>query len=503
MMGADAEIEALRAAVSKHFTVSQITVNPFAVAFQVTVAPDRLDASFDALRRDLVPRNYVPTIVAEPAGTVIHVQKTPERKFRGTQVNLLLLAATVGTTWVAGAVNWELYADVPWFTLDALVLGFVSFTVPLLLILGAHEMGHYLVAKRHSVRASLPFFIPSIPILGTFGAFISMRDPIPNRKALLEIGLAGPLIGFALAVPITVLGLFLGTQDVRPPALNGGGEITMPSLLFGWIQGFFPATMVDPFRRHPTAFAGWVGFFVTAINLLPAGQLDGGHVARALFGENHRWLSYGAVLLLLVLGAFSYPGWFLFALIIMLLGTRHPPPLNDITKLAPSRKALGALAIAILVVTFVPTPFVEVPTEASFAFETATAPHIVLAELNQTIAVGASATISLNLNNTGNVMETVQVRIVPENLDRFGWTLTILDYTLYPAAGGSVFVPVGNRTVTIPLNVTDYATIRVQVVVPGAAASGMYNFAVEGRIVDPARPRQPFVIQVPVRITVP
>jgi len=187
----------------------------------------------------------------------------------------------------------------------------------------------------------------------------------------------------------------------------------------------------------------------------------------------------------------------------MLLGTRHPPPLNDITKLAPSRKALGALAIAILVVTFVPTPFVEVPTEASFAFETATAPHVVLAELNQTIAVGASATISLNLNNTGNVMETVQVRIVPENLDRFGWTLTILDYTLYPAAGGSAFVPVGNRTVTIPLNVTDYATIRVQVVVPGAAASGMYNFAVEGRIVDPARPRQPFVIQVPVRITVP
>ncbi len=503
MMGADAEIEALRAAVSRHFTVSQITVNPFAVAFHVTVDPDRLDASFDALRKDLVPRNYVPTIVAEPGGPVIHVQKMPERKFRGTQVNLLLLAATVGTTWVAGAVNWELYADVPWFTLDALVLGFVSFTVPLLLILGAHEMGHYLVAKRHGVRASLPFFIPSIPPLGTFGAFISMRDPIPNRKALLEIGIAGPLIGFALAVPITVLGLFLGTQDVRPPALNGGGEITMPSLLFGWIQAFFPATLVDPFRRHPTAFAGWVGFFVTAINLLPAGQLDGGHVARALFGENHRWLSYGTVLLLLVLGAFTFPSWFLFALIIMLLGTRHPPPLNDITKLAPSRKALGALAIAILVVTFVPTPFVNVPTEASFAFEAATAPHFVLTELNQTIAVGASATLSLNLNNTGNMVETVQVRIVPENLDRFNWTLTISDYTLYPASGGSIPVPVDNRTTTIPLNVSDYATIRIQVGVPGSAASGAYNFAVEGRIVDPVRPRQPFVVQLPVRITIP
>ncbi len=497
MMGADAEIEALRASVARHFAVSQIVVNPFAVTFHVFADPAALDAGFDALRKDLVPRNYVPTIVAEPTGTVIHVQRAPERKFRGTHVNLLLLIATVGTTWVAGAVNWQFYADVPWFSLDGLVLGFVSFTVPLLAILGGHEMGHYLVAKRHAVRASLPFFIPSVPILGTFGAFISMRDPIPNRKALLEIGIAGPLIGFLIAIPITILGLFLSAQDLRPPALDGGGEITMPSILYGWMQSLFPAAAIDPFRRHPTAFAGWVGLFVTAINLLPAGQLDGGHVARAVFGENHRYLSWGAVVLLFILGI-SYTGWFLFALIILLLGVRHPPPLNDITRLKPSRQALGLLAIALLVLTFVPTPFIEVPTEASFAFEAATAPHTVLTELDGTMLAGTSALLALNLNNTGNVRETVQVRIIPENLDRFSWTLTIANYTLYSASGGSETVPVGDRTMLISLNVTDYATIRVQVGAPPSASSGVYSFAVVGRFVEPARPRQPFVVQVPV-----
>src|SRR3989449_8069882 len=112
----------------------------------------------------------------------------------------------------------------------------VSFTLPLLAILGAHEMGHYVMAKRHGVRASLPFFIPSVPPLGTFGAFISMRDPIPNRRALLEIGIAGPLIGFAVAVPVTLLGLFLAAGDTRPPVLNGGGHVNFSSPLYRLMQ---------------------------------------------------------------------------------------------------------------------------------------------------------------------------------------------------------------------------------------------------------------------------
>src|SRR5438093_7980407 len=426
MMGMDAEVENLRAAVSRHFTVSQITVNPFAVTFHVASDPTAFDGAFDALRKDLVPKNFIPSIVQDPNGYVIHVQRRPETKFRGNQVNVLLLLVTVGTAWVAGAVNWQVYANLPGPNMEAFGYGLVSFTVPLLAILGPHEMGHYVMAKRHGVRASLPFFIPSVPPLGTFGAFISMRDPIPNRRALLEIGIAGPLIGFAVAVPVTLLGLFLAAGDTRPPVLNGGGTVISSSLLYGWMQTLFPHALVDPFRRHPTAFAGWVGLFVTAINLLPAGQLDGGHVARALLGERHRYLSWGAVLFLLFLGvSLGYSAWFLFALIILLLGVRHPPPLNDLTKLPPSRQALGVLAILILALTFVPAPFIAVPTTASFSFEAATAPHASLDFLNWTIPSASQDTITVNVNNTCNVDATVRLEIRPQHLARFNWTLRI------------------------------------------------------------------------------
>src|SRR3989441_6430125 len=488
MMGMDAEVEGLRATVSRHFSISQIVVNPFAVSFHITVDPPKLDSAFDALRRELLPRNYIPSIVQEQGAYTIHVQKRPEPKFRGTQVNVLLLLVTIGTTWVAGAVNWQEYAGISFLTFDAFAYGFISFTVPLLAILGAHEMGHYLMAKRHGVRASLPFFIPSVPILGTFGAFISMRDPIPNRKALLEIGIAGPLIGFGLAVPITLLGLFLSAGDARPPVLTGGGEIISPSLLYGWMQSFFPQALVDPFRRHPTAFAGWVGLFVTAINLLPAGQLDGGHVARALFGERHRYLSWAAVLFLLFLGV-SYTGWFLFALIILLLGVRHPPPLNDLTKLSPSRQALGVLAIVILLITFVPAPFIEVPTQASFAFENSL--HVPIDHLNATIARGNTTIILVNVNNTGNIAATVRTEIRPQNLDRIGWTLQILNFTISGDAPPQT-VAVTAPPAAITLNATEYATVRIRVGVPGTAAPGTYTFVVHGEIRDPAR-RAPLV----------
>src|SRR3989441_5345976 len=326
MMGMDAEVEGLRVTVSRYFPVAKVLVNPFAVPFNAPRDPASLDETFDRLRRELVPKNYIPSIVRENGGYVVHVQKRPEPRFRGVHVNFLLLLATIGTTSVAGAVNWASYANVPLLAAGSFLYGVVSFTLPLLAILGAHEMGHYLMAKRHGVRASLPFFIPSIPPLGTFGAFISMRDPIPNRRALLETGIGGPLTGFLIAPPVTIMGLFLTATDPRPPSVGGGGEIISPSILYGWMLNIFPGAMSDPFRRHPTAFAGWVGLFVTAINLLPAGQLDGGHVARALFGDRHKYLSWGAVLLLFTLGT-VYPSWFLFALIILLLGVRHPPPL--------------------------------------------------------------------------------------------------------------------------------------------------------------------------------
>ncbi len=484
MLGVDTEIEAIKASVSRYFPITQIVVNPFALTFHVAPDPRRLDSDFDALRQELVPTNYVPSIVSEKGEVLIHVQKRAEPKFRGAYLNLLLLVATIGTTSVAGAVNWSVYANVSFWSLEAFAFGIASFTVPLLLVLGAHEMGHYFVAKRHRVRASLPFFIPSVPFLGTFGAFISMRDPIPNRRALLEIGISGPLVGFVLAVPITIIGLFLSAAGPRAPILDGGGEITTSSPLYGFLQTLVPESVLDPFRRHPTAFAGWVGLFVTAINLLPAGQLDGGHVARALVGEKARYLSWGAVFLLLVLGV-MYAGWFLFALIILLLGARHPPPLNDITRLRPSRKALGILAFVVLALTFVPQPFIEVPTTTTFAFETADQPYTRIETMAVTIPSGSSSLLAVNLNNTGNVPIRVRVGIDPRNLDNFGWTIRIHNYTLYGTDSPREVGVDADETV-ISLNVTEYATVRVSVVVPSIPPDS-FEFTIWGRIVDTDR----------------
>src|SRR5881296_1270019 len=432
MLSPEAEIESLRSTVARFFSVYGVVVSPMALTFQVGAPPGGIDAPFDALRIELVPKDYIPTITQEKGETLVHVQRRPRPRFARTQVNLILLLVTVlTTTFFGGAWNWADYSGQPFLSAESIGFGSLFFTVPLLTILGSHEMGHYLVAKRYKVQASLPFFLPSVPPLGTFGAFISMRDPIPNRRALLDIGVSGPLVGFAIAIPVTLAGLALSAASPAS-GLTLAGE-AQPSVLFRALSLFFPLPDTLLTHPHPLAFAGWVGLFVTAINLLPAGQLDGGHVARALFGEQHRYLSWSAVLFLLVLGFFSY-SWFLFALIILLLGVRHPPPLNDLTKLRPSRQVLGAIAIAILVLTFVPTPFVTVPANAGFAFEMTAAPHGPIGSVNVTISAPGQDTFAVNVNNTGNVDITVHLEIRPQNLDRIGWTLRIVNFTVY---GGS------------------------------------------------------------------
>src|SRR5881397_496559 len=367
MLSPEAEIESLRSTVARFFSVYGVVVSPMALTFQVGAPPGGIDAPFDALRIELVPKDYIPTVTQEKGETLVHVQRRPRPRFARTQVNLILLLVTVlTTTFFGGAWNWADYSGQPFLSAESLGLGGLFFTLPLLTILGSHEMGHYLVAKRYKVQASLPFFLPSVPPLGTFGAFISMRDPIPNRRALLDIGVSGPLVGFAIAIPVTLAGLALSTGA---PGVSAGvaGEAIRPSILFSFLSLFFP--LPQTFSMHPLAFAGWVGLFVTAINLLPAGQLDGGHVARALLGNRQVYVSWAAVLILFGLSiTFSYPGWFLFGFLIFVLGIRHPPPLNDITRLDVTRKLVGIGAVAILVLTFVPQPFVAISSERALVF---------------------------------------------------------------------------------------------------------------------------------------
>jgi membrane-associated protease RseP (regulator of RpoE activity) len=240
-----------------------------------------------------------------------------------------------------------------------LIYGFVFFSIPLMGILGIHELGHYFVSKRHGVNTSLPFFIPLPPIpfpLGTLGAVISMREPIPNRKALLDIGAAGPICGFITSIPVILIGFFLMQEYplYPPPGAPPSFSIMYPLLLDG-LSKFF--SIPSGTLIHPTAFAGWVGIFVTSINLLPVGQLDGGHVARAALKEKHKYASWAAVALMLGLGIF-YTGWLFMAFIVLLLiGTRHPPPLNEAIPLDSKSKWIIFAVGLIFALSFVPIPF--------------------------------------------------------------------------------------------------------------------------------------------------
>src|SRR5438445_132097 len=476
MMSAEAEIESIRAAVAKHFSVYGVVVTPMALTFQVAAPPTGLDAPFEALRQDLVPRDYIPTVSQEKGETLLHVQRRLKARFAKREVNLGLLAVTILTTvFFGGAWNWADYSGAPILSAESIGLGTLFFSLPLLTILGCHEMGHYLVAKRYKVQASLPFFLPSLPPLGTFGAFISMRDPIPSRRALLDIGVSGPLVGFAIAIPVTLAGLALSTGA---PGVSAGvaGEAIRPSILFSFLSLFFP--LPQTLGMHPLAFAGWVGLFVTAINLLPAGQLDGGHVARALLGSRQLYLSWSAVLILFGLSLF-YPGWFLFGFLIFILGVRHPPPLNDLTRLDPGRKLIGIAAVAILIVTFVPQPFVTVASERGLAFVATDGTPL---PINQTIALGTSILLTFGVNNTGPVKESVIVTAYDPNLNAFGFVILFTSYQI-----GSVVTPVSNNSVTLSLNSTQLAAFDLRATAPAAWPTSLPRyvaFVVVARTID-------------------
>lgn len=357
-----ADFELLKKEVGQRFPFYDVKTDGTTIAFYCRIDEETLEEKFDLLRTSLLEKGYIPMIRLEHGEHIIYVvKKPPMKKKKPVWINVVLLIATIFTTTLAGSLQWTYIHDAPSFmdilSVSNLLDGFIFFSAPLLLILGIHEMGHYFISKKHHVDASLPYFIPLPPpfILGTFGAIISTREPIPNRKALLDIGIAGPICGFLVAIPVSFLGYFLMQQNpIIIDSLEGSISM-MPPLLLQWIGSFF--VIPENVIIHPTLFAGWVGIFLTAVNLLPVGQLDGGHVARAVLKEKHRYLSWGILILLVVLGLF-YTGWFMFAIIILfLIGTQHQPPLNEIDRLDRKRILIALLALIIFIVSFAPIPF--------------------------------------------------------------------------------------------------------------------------------------------------
>lgn len=275
-----------------------------------------------------------------------------ERRF--PFIHLILFAATLFTTSLAGA--FQAGAD-PLSDPKALLLG-LPFSLTLLSILLSHEMGHYFLAKYHGVRASLPYFIPGPPLLvGTFGAFIRMKSSPANRRALFDVGAAGPWAGALLAVPAVIVGLSL--SEVRPlNPFDEGGIILGDSFLFSALTRLILGVSADDVSivLHPIALAGWFGLFVTFLNLLPVGQLDGGHIAYSLFGRSHRWISRIALVGILFLGFQGWEGWFFWVVMLALLGLDHPPTLDLMSPLDPRRRFYAWSTIALFALTFIPVP---------------------------------------------------------------------------------------------------------------------------------------------------
>ncbi|MEX2224256.1 MAG: site-2 protease family protein [Candidatus Rokuibacteriota bacterium] len=278
-------------------------------------------------------------------------------------VNLLLFALTVLSTLAAGCL---ITGSFPFVTFNPFLqplrlLDGVPFSFTLIAILGTHEFGHYFTARYYGASVSLPFFIPAPPpifLFGTMGAVIRMRSPARDRNSLFDIAVAGPLAGLVVAVPALLLGLSWSRVGMVLPdqgAITFGDSLLM-RLLTWMVFGPIPPGM-DVYV-HPVALAGWVGLFVTALNLFPVGQLDGGRIAYALVGPWHRRVSIITFVGLLALGAvFRSANWVVFgALVLLLMGFHHAPPLDDLTPLSRRRYALGLFCLLLLIALIPPVP---------------------------------------------------------------------------------------------------------------------------------------------------
>jgi len=291
-------------------------------------------------------------------------------------LHLALLCATLLTTTLVGArLHYNFIHDLPVLSeqQDALplfpiswvwqhparLLGGLPFSLSLMVILLAHEMGHYLYCRRYGVRATLPYFIPAPTLIGTFGAFIRIKSPMRARSQLFDIGIAGPIAGFVVAIVVLVVSLPLA-KPLAPSAFDPNLQFGYPAIfdlakaaLSTWLPVL--RTPIDKLYFHPVTISAWVGMFATALNLLPGGQLDGGHIIYSLHPRVHRFVSRLAVIVLLPMAWFFWAGWLVWAVMLFISGVRHPR-LPSYPDLGRGRKLLAGFALLMLILTFSPNP---------------------------------------------------------------------------------------------------------------------------------------------------
>ncbi len=349
------------------------------------------EAAFDRLYNALKPMGLTPLFRVEDGR---HIVKIIEGLPKGSQpnrlVNLVLFILTILSVLLTGALysSEGRMPDSAMGWINLFITKGWPFAVSIIAILGTHELSHYFVGRYHGLNVTLPYFIPfPFSPFGTMGAFINMKDVPRNRKALIDVGVAGPLGGLVIAIPVLLIGLALSPLDTLSSDLPAGMSLQMEGnsllyllakfVVFGewlpkpvdfgnlspllyWIRYFFtghpsPIGGTDVLL-HSVAWAGWAGLLVTGLNLIPAGQLDGGHIWFVLFGEKASKIIYPIILAAMMVMGFFWQGWWLWALIIFFLGRFHAEPLDMITPIDGKRKVLGWIAVIVFILTFVPVP---------------------------------------------------------------------------------------------------------------------------------------------------
>ncbi len=302
------------------------------------------------MNRRLKQSGFEGAVKEDGSGLLIGVREITTKKW--PYLNMVLFAATLVTMFFAPAF---FEFNLNFLHQPGIIMERVQFTVALMLILLFHEFGHYLMGRRRGVLMSLPYFIPAPNIVGTFGAVIKSRSPFTNRRDLIEVGAAGPIAGFVVAAIVLAFGLWHG--KIIPSDMSHGmrlGDSLLIKILAYLVGGNMPAGY--EYALSPTIFAGWVGLLVTMLNLLPLGQLDGGHILYGMAGKYQGVVAKIFLVFMVILGL-KWPGWWIFGAFVLIFGLRHPPTFNDALPLSRTARIMGYASLVIFIISFIPVPF--------------------------------------------------------------------------------------------------------------------------------------------------
>ncbi|MGC9517498.1 MAG: site-2 protease family protein [Methanomicrobiales archaeon] len=324
--------------VANYFTIKEYYTSKNTLNF---VIYDYDKYLFEKLVSDLDSEGYVPFLKEKDNSFEITIFEKKKHGKSNINFNIALFIVTIITTIFAGYI----------FSGGKIIDG-VAFSIAIMSIIGGHETAHYLAAKKHGVKATLPYFIPAPTLIGTFGAVINVKSPIPNKNALFDLGVSGPLVGIIITIPILIIGIYL--SNLAP--MQKETIVFMPSLLMALIANLIFPQVPEGYmiNIHPIAFAGWVGIIITMLNLMPVAFLDGGHISRSIFSEKiHRYISYLGIVVTFLLGWIPMG---ILMIVILFWSKKHPGALDHVTKLTRGRKILAVITLLVFIMCLSPIP---------------------------------------------------------------------------------------------------------------------------------------------------